>query len=127
MPLKKLEKGSFVYLVYHRKTPDDFLAFRKELVSCATADGKKRDIVLDLTNEETIGDGELLLLANIVRGFAGTRRKLWILGSKPVQRKLDAHHLFKTGNAAGFENRDELLKGLESYLKPADQTPGGPA
>jgi hypothetical protein len=126
MPLQKLEKGSFVYLVYCRKTPDDFLEFRKELVSCATADARKREIVLDLTNEETIGDGEVLLLSNIVRCFAGTKRKLWILGPKSVQRKLEIQHIFKTGNAVSYENRDELLKSLNNFLNPSAQAPAAP-
>lgn len=123
MPLQKLEKGSFVYLVYCRKTPDDFLEFRKELVSCATTDLRKRGIVLDLTNEETIGDGEVLLLSNIVRSFAGTKRKLWILGPKGVQRKLESQHIFKTGNAVGYENREELLQSLNNVLNPPAQAP----
>jgi hypothetical protein len=119
MPLQKLEKGSFVYLVYCRKTPEDFLEFRKELVSCATSDQRKRDIVLDLTDEETIGDGEVLLLSNIVKSFAGAKRKLWVLASKRVRQKLEGHHLFKYGNAVGYENREELLKELNGFLNPS--------
>jgi hypothetical protein len=121
MPIKKLEKASFVYMAYSRKTPDDFLAFRKELVSCATI-SKNKDIVLDLTDDDTIGDGEVLLLTNIANSFSGTQRKIWVLAPKAVQQKLENQHLFKTGNAAGYENRDDLLKNLNDFLSDTGKT-----
>ena len=120
MPIKILEKASFIYIAYSRKTPGDFLALRKDIVSCATV-SKNKDIVLDLMNDDTIGDGEILLLTNIAREFSGSSRKIWVLAPQAVQQKLEKQDLFKTGNAVGFENRDELLKNLNDFLIASDK------
>lgn len=114
MPLKKFEKSTIIYLVYHRCEPADFLSFRKEISVYATAKSNRRDIVVDLSLESIIGDGETLLLSNVAHSFLGTNRRLHLIAGEPVRRKLESNSQFTSGNAVLYNNHEAFMKSLKT-------------
>ena len=115
MPLQKLEKNTFVYLAYCRKSPDDFTQFRKEIVSCITSDKHRRDVVIDMLEEQSIGNNEVLLLSNVIRGLLDVKRHIHIVAQAGMKQKLDDAHLFENGIAIFYSNHDELIKVLNAH------------
>ena len=73
MPLKKIEKTGFIYIVYCRSGIEDYLEL-KYVLKNSQIDPEQRDIVVDVTRNALLNENEIGLLANTVNSLRGTKR-----------------------------------------------------
>lgn len=125
MPLQKIVKHPLAYFIFRRKSPKDFLELRKALVGELADNKLKRDVAIDLTSEETVGDGEVMLFLNIAQGFAGKKRLLHIIAPAGLHKKFNAYHVGKFPAVKIHESREEFMKtlGAAAGLSPKDFSP----
>ena len=112
MPLKQLEKPGLIYIVYWRKEFKDFEEFKNLLEPLLKNDQERRSIIIDLTKNATITDGEVGLLAKVIKGLHGSQRYLMIVAADPIIRKFDATNLIKAGNVKVYYNHLSLFESL---------------
>jgi hypothetical protein len=112
MPLKKLEKPGFYYIAYCRRDIDDFVEFKMTLDGLSKKDTLDRDIIVDLTKDENITDGEFTVLGNVLKKFRTSRRFLRIVLNDTIKPKFDSADIFKTGNVELYSNHMMLFEAL---------------
>jgi hypothetical protein len=112
MPLKKLEKPGLVYIAYCRKGFEDFEEFKVVLETLAKENDQQRSVTVDLTKSSGITDGEIGVLAKLIKGFQGTKRYLMIVATETIKAKIEATNLFKTGNVELYDNHLALFEGM---------------
>jgi hypothetical protein len=112
MPLKILKKSGFYYVAYFRKDIHDFIEFRTILETFSKSHTMDQDIVIDLTIDNSMTDGEITVLANVIKRFQGSKRTLWIVTRDAIKSKLDGLNLFKAGNVMLFADHISLFESL---------------
>lgn len=113
MPLKKIEKTGFIYIVYCRSGIEDYLEL-KYVLKNSQIDPEQRDIVVDVTRNALLNENEIGLLANTVNSLRGTKRFLRIISGKTICQKLTQTNLFKSGNMAAYDSHEALLENLNT-------------
>ncbi len=112
MPLTRLEKTGFVYVAYRRNLVDDFLQFQKTMDDEAKDRASPRDIVLDLTKDDSLTEGELGIIAKVVKRFGGTKRKLRIIANHPIMQKIKLSNLHTVDSVLTYDSHAALLAAI---------------
>lgn len=110
--MKVLKKPGFYYVAYNRTEIDDFVIFRTMLETLSKTDTMDRDIIVDLTKDSSVTDGELMVLANVIKRFLGTKRTLRIVANEQTRTKFDTTNLFRAGNVEIYADHIALLETL---------------
>jgi hypothetical protein len=127
MPLEKLEKRGFVYIAYRRDHIKDFDKFRGALKEALKADKNMHDIVVDLTRDIMLTEGEVALLAAIIKELQGTTRHLRIIANEAIDKKLASTNLLKIENIIVYINHEQLLKDLNNSINNDTPPPAEPS
>src|SRR5271157_1828200 len=107
MPVKSIKNPGFVYMIYWRECPKDFIYFRTEVLNFAKAKKNSDDIVVDATKSNGFNELEIGLLAEVLRTLRETTRTLRLIMSKPIYDKLNSMNFFKADNIAAYNNHEE--------------------
>ena len=110
MPFKKLEKETYVYVVYKRGEPGDFSLYRDELERLSKED--LRDIIVDLTPGEVITEGEIGILITALKHMQGTTRQLRIVAPPAMYERFALRNLHKANNIVLYNSHHILLNSL---------------
>lgn len=112
MPLEKIEKPGFVYIAYRRKDHNDFDAFKTTLEALKKQDLTIENIVIDLTRDKMLTEGEIALIAKTIQKLQGTSCSLRIIASAEIAEKLESTNLLKIKNIFVYTNHEALLEDL---------------
>ena len=112
MPLEKLQKSGFVYIVYRRDHPKDFDVFRDTLEDSVKQGQELHDIVIDLTKDKMLTEGEVGLIARALKKLQGTSRVLRIITSLEITQKLETTNLLKVPNIYAYTCHEALLAAM---------------
>jgi hypothetical protein len=110
MPVKVLEKVTFVYIAYHRQGGEDFAVFRRAVVNALKKNASFQDIVVDLTPNDSIDSQEKNLLTNAASVLAGTRRLLHLIARAEVSSVLEP---IPSENARLYDSHQTLIESLK--------------
>jgi hypothetical protein len=101
------EKKGFVYIAYHRHGILDCMELKDTIDKLVEWD--QRDIVVDLTENIMISEGETAALARAVKNLCGTNRKLRLITGDHIRTKLKTTRLSDVGKVMAFETSDSLF------------------
>jgi anti-anti-sigma regulatory factor len=112
MPLEKLDKTGFVYIAYRREHMKDFEQFKFALEETLKQDKTIRDIIIDLTKDKMLTEGEVALIAKVIQKLQGTSRRLRIIANPEIAAKLESTNLLKIKNIFAYTHHELLLADL---------------
>ena len=114
MPLDKIEKPGFVYIAYRRKNNNDFDAFKTTLETLIKQDLTIENIVIDLTRDKMLVEGEIALIAKTLQRLQGTSCNLRIIAGGEIAEKLESTNLLRINNIFAYTNHKALLEDLNN-------------
>ncbi|MDD5673387.1 MAG: hypothetical protein PHC61_04435 [Chitinivibrionales bacterium] len=112
MSLEKIDNPGFVYIAYRRKDHTDFDVFKSTLDASIKQDQAIQNIVIDLTRDKMLTEGEIALIAKAIQRLQGTSRCLRIVACKEIARKLESTNLLIMKNIIAYLNHESLLQDL---------------
>jgi hypothetical protein len=115
MPLVKLIKPEFIYIVYHRIVEKDFYEFKTLLNNTLLDSQEYRDIVVDLTKATSLSTEETAVLAKTVQSFYKTTRHLKIIATGNVLQKLESLVIHQMTNFVVFTDHTSFLADCKNH------------
>jgi hypothetical protein len=115
MPVRKITKENFTYIAFRRSHPGDTGVFKREMeniVSTCTS-----DIIVDLSREPLVTDGEMAVLVRAAKALQETNRTLRVMVAPANSKRLEAKRLHNEGNIAFYNDYSALLKVMNSPEK----------
>lgn len=120
MPLEKIEKPGFVYIAYRRNNIKDFSIFKTALETSLKQDQNLHDIIIDLTRDKMLTEGEIALIATVIKKIQGTARNLRIIACEEIRQKLESTNLLKIQNITAYTNHEALLEDMNKSRQNAE-------
>jgi MFS superfamily sulfate permease-like transporter len=120
MPISKLEKPNFIYIAYRRGGFKDFTDFRATLEEAIRQTSGLRDIIIDLTKDDYLTDGEVTLITDVAKRLQSSSHQVRIVATGAVKRRLTSSGgMSDIKNATVYENHEALRESLKAAAEPA--------
>jgi len=122
MPFKEMKSAKYIYLMYVRKTDDDFIKFRNACNRYTGGAARKlnRDIIIDFGNMQVLNSAENGVLRICAKRLTGSHRKLILLTQTIVKHHLCEEEYSSLPNVIIRENKMEQAP---SPTKPRSTVP----
>jgi anti-anti-sigma factor len=113
MPTTRRTYDRFEYIVYEKKTKDDFRQFKDEVLKLESAYDNRKDIIVDLSKCDNLFSPEIGALAKMAGMAENAKKHLRLVVLPLVKASLQQMTLATLDNVVFYDSMQELLAQLK--------------
>lgn len=107
MSFVKFDRDEFLYIKYNQGTISDKESLKNALLTEVSA-GKRRDTILEFTNNTIVYSTEISMIVQFLRALPGTGRFLRLVASNYICEMLATMNIHRIPNLILYNNMDAV-------------------